>query len=60
MSALPSGADLPVFTAPLIVGLAAQGAGTRAGSALIVVAAAALVLMAGVVGGSANARRRHQ
>lgn len=45
---------------PLIVGLVAQGAGIRAGLALIVVAAAALVLIAGVVGGSANARRRHQ
>lgn len=45
---------------PLIVGLIAQGAGIRAGLAAMVVAAVGLVLIAGVVGGSADARRRHQ
>ena len=45
---------------PLIVGLVAQGVGLRAGLAATVVAAAGLVLIAGVVGGSAHARRRHQ
>lgn len=45
---------------PLIVGLIAQGAGIRAGLAVMVAAAAGLVLIAGVVGGSADARRRHQ
>ena len=45
---------------PLIVGLVAQGVGIRAGLAAMVVAAAGLVLIAGVVGGSTDARRRHQ
>jgi MFS family permease len=45
---------------PLVVGLVAQGVGLRAGLAATVAAAAGLVLIAGVVGGSAHARRRHQ
>ncbi len=45
---------------PLVVGLVAQGVGIRAGLAATVAAAAGLVLIAGVVGGSAHARRRHQ
>jgi hypothetical protein len=45
---------------PLIVGLVAQGIGIRAGLAITVIAAAGLVAIAGVVGGSADARSRHQ